>query len=423
MKYLLQIVLLSFFLNTTWAQEKHFVFIQSDNQQPFYVSLNGKIYSSTASGYVIIPKQLDGEYTATIGFGGNSFPEQSFKYVIDKKDIGFNLKNFGDKGWGLFNLQTLAVTMAGENGANVAKAFVEKPKEEYKPEITFEKKKEKPVVKAEPLQELKPSATDSSLASNQPVANTQETTTASVAKTDEVPKPQTTDQSQKTTGQSIKGDVGVAPSDKSSDEVKKVSEVKGSMGTYLTYVDANSTSKDTIEVIIPKNNKSSNSAQSSEVKPLDAASGATGAQSVSTNSEKAATNNSGDLRFLNMDMKKSKTDASSKPSDERQSPPVSPNSTCKNVASDEDVVRLRRRMALQSNDEKMITEAKRLLRNNCLTTTQVKSLSTLFMSDEGRYRFFDATYDHTADIEAYSSLQSEFIDPYYINRFKAMLRK
>jgi hypothetical protein len=421
MKYLLQIVLLTFFLNSVAAQEKHFVFIQSDNKQPFYVSINGKIYSSTASGYVIIPKQLEGEYNAVIGFAGNSFPEQSFKYVIDKKDLGFNLKNFGEKGWGLFNLQTLAVTMAGEVGANVARAVVEKPKEEYKPEITFEKKKEKPVAKAEPAPEVKPVVTDTAV-NKEAVATTQ----TSVAKSDDAPKGETTPPTQKTSDEPVKTtttETGVASTSKpTTDDVKKVSEVKGSMGTYLTYVDGSEKGKDTIEVIIPRNNKKSSASTSVEVKSSDASNSAV-ASSASSDTLNSNSNNSGDLRFLNMDMKKSKTETASPTSDAPVSITPPSNSICKNVASDDDVVRLRRKMALQANDEKMINEAKKVYRNNCLTTRQVKALSTLFMSDEGRYKFFDASYDHIADAEAYSSLQAEFIDPYFINRFKAMLRK
>jgi hypothetical protein len=420
MKYLLQIVLLTFFLNTVSAQEKHFVFIQSDNKQPFYVSINGKIYSSTASGYVIIPKQLDGEYSAVVGFAGNSFPEQSFKYVIDKKDLGFNLKNFGEKGWGLFNLQTLAVIMAGEMGADVARAVVEKPKEEYKPEITFEKKKEKPVAKAEPAPEVKALATETAV--NKEAVTSGET---SVAKNDDAQKSQATPQTTKTSDEPVKtAEAGVASTNKpTTDDVKKVSEVKGSMGTYLTYVDGSEKGRDTIQVIIPKNNKKGAANTSDEVKASDASNSSVASSGSSGTTNNSGSNNSGDLRFLNMDMKKAKTETSSPPSDVPVSVSQPQNSACKNVASDDDVVRLRRKMALQANDEKMINEAKKVFRSNCLTTSQVKSLSTLFMSDEGRYKFFDASYEHIADAEVYSSLQTEFIDPYFINRFKAMLRK
>ncbi len=63
-----------------------------------------------------------------------------------------------------------------------------------------------------------------------------------------------------------------------------------------------------------------------------------------------------------------------------------------------------------------------MYRNKCLTTSQIKKLSTLFLSDEGRYNFFNASYNSAADISEYGTLQSEFIDPAIANRFKAMLQ-
>src|ERR1700712_3957083 len=119
MKYFITVFFLFIFLSSVVAQEKHFVFIQSDNKQPFYVSLNGKLYSSTASGYVIIPKLADGNYNFTVGFAQNAFPEQTFTTAIQNKDLGFELKNFGDKGWGLFNLQSLEIAMASTGNSNV----------------------------------------------------------------------------------------------------------------------------------------------------------------------------------------------------------------------------------------------------------------------------------------------------------------
>jgi hypothetical protein len=144
MRYLLSIFFLAFCLSFLSAQEKHFVFIQSENNQPFYVFLNGKLYSSTARGHLIIPKLTDGNYSFSLGFAQNAFPEQNFQYKIDKKDLGFNLKNFGEKGWGLFDLQSFAVIMAVTSNTNdVAKAISEKttPKENDEPLISFNKKK------------------------------------------------------------------------------------------------------------------------------------------------------------------------------------------------------------------------------------------------------------------------------------------
>src|SRR5207237_3241057 len=100
-------------------------YIQADNKQPFSVQLNGKYYSSSSIGYIILPKLTDGNYNLEINFAKNSYPEQQFAVNVAGKDYGYALKNFDDKGWGLFNFQTTDVIMsnaaapAGNAGASV----------------------------------------------------------------------------------------------------------------------------------------------------------------------------------------------------------------------------------------------------------------------------------------------------------------
>src|SRR6266487_2968189 len=96
-----------------YAQQNHFIYIQADDQQTFSVNINGKTYKSSGIGYVIIPKLTDGKYQLNISFPKSKFPYQQFNCVINKADVGYALKNFGDKGWGLFNLQSLEITMTG----------------------------------------------------------------------------------------------------------------------------------------------------------------------------------------------------------------------------------------------------------------------------------------------------------------------
>src|SRR4051794_7808034 len=97
------------------AQQLHFIYIQADNKQPFSVELNGKYYSSSSIGYIILPKLTDGTYTLKINFAKNSYPEQNFTVNVAGKDYGYALKNFDDKGWGLFNFQTTDVVMNNAN--------------------------------------------------------------------------------------------------------------------------------------------------------------------------------------------------------------------------------------------------------------------------------------------------------------------
>ena len=94
---------------------------------------------------------------------------------------------------------------------------------------------------------------------------------------------------------------------------------------------------------------------------------------------------------------------------------------CSSTASESDFLKLRKKMVSESDDADMITEATKVFKGKCFTTEQIKNLGTLFLRDEGKYKFFDAAYSYVLDIENFSTLQSELKEDYYINRFKAML--
>ena len=99
------------------------------------------------------------------------------------------------------------------------------------------------------------------------------------------------------------------------------------------------------------------------------------------------------------------------------------NSDCKAFATNEDFLRLRKKMASENNDDQMIKIATKYFHTKCFSTEQIKNLSFLFLGNEGKYRFFDVAYPFSSDSEQYKTLQSQLTDSYYINRFKAMLHK
>lgn len=407
MRYLLSIFFLSFCLSSLSAKEKHFIFIESENRQPFYVLLNGNLYSSTPKGYLIIPKLSDGNYNFSIGFAQNAFPEQSFLCKIDKKDLGFNLKNFGENGWGLFDLQSFLVVMAVTSNTNdVAKAINERTatKEDDEALLSFTKKKRDTaavLVKTEvPADKL----------TNQPVVKSEKPTGSQVEPGNIV--------AESTENKNIPADAQTAakPAD-----IEKVSEIKEADGVHMTYAEVNGEKKDTINVIVPldealskiENNSSSsetdtyNSSMASSTKPNESGIG------------RAAKKDS--LKFLDIKTGSEKDINQGNVVKENNITSIT-NSNCKNIATDEDYARLRRKMAMETTDEKMIKEAKKVYRNKCFTTSQIKKLSTLFLSDEGRYNFFNASYNSVADVSQYSMLESEFIDPAFISRFKTLLQ-
>lgn len=128
MKYLALLCMLFFCTLQTFSQQDYFIYLQTDNNQAFYIRLNNSVYSSSSTGYLILPKLADSTATLTIGFAKNVYPEQQFNVPVNHKDAGYVLKNFGDKGWGLFNLQTSVVIRS--NSAD----------EKKKPELTGSKR-------------------------------------------------------------------------------------------------------------------------------------------------------------------------------------------------------------------------------------------------------------------------------------------
>ncbi len=446
MRYLFSIFLVIFCFAKGVSQEKHFIFIQSDNKLLFYVNTNGKLYSANSSGYVIIPKLSEGEYNLVVGFAENTYPEQSFKCIVGKKDLGFGLKNFGEKGWALFNLQTMDVTMAGAASAN--SVAVAPPKSLTDEPISFNRK---------PETNTTPVKADTTPA--QPV-ETKPAETLAEAKTNT----ETKDSAVAITNQPV---------------ITKLDEQKNSEGVTMSFTDANGSKADTIQVIIPSAAKDSvqkidtatklsatDSAiaakiallnqRQDDVKVIEIDMDAKGkTDSVKTVTENVVKETPAEIKSVPVDTikappvatepatnnqpvvenKQEKVETPQPPVAEKEpvAPPVTDNTSkepkltsstnfCSRIANEEDYVRLRRKMALENTDEKMIKEAKKVFRDKCFTTHQVKGLSTLFLSDEGRYRFFTASYSFVSDPASYSSLQSEFIDPFYINRFKAIVQ-
>jgi hypothetical protein len=86
------------------AQQQHFVYIQTENGQPFYVQIDNAIYSSSASGYVLLAPLIDSSYKIAIGFPKSESPQQQYSFTIDNNDLGFLLKYTANK-WVLSDLQ------------------------------------------------------------------------------------------------------------------------------------------------------------------------------------------------------------------------------------------------------------------------------------------------------------------------------
>ena len=445
-----------FFIGTllsAYSQKVYFVYLQSEADQSFFVKLDNKIYSSTSSGYLILSKLVDSTYNFSVGFPQSKLPEQNFSVTINKKDHGFLLKQFGEKGWGLYNLQTLAVQMSSspgvktntpEKGENkdVSKftevlskvaddpSIMEKPAKkevvEKKPEVVAvkEEKKVEPVVKEQT--EPKPVKTDVTV-----VKTITENVEEKPAVVIEKPEPVKTEPVvakkeaeevkpvevvEKTTisdDKEAKEEAVVIVDSKNSgpnnepyipSKVKRWSESSTTEGFGLVFIDDYSNgTQDTIRLLIPN------------PKQIEVP--------VSNNKEPQE-----EKRFIEIENNNEKKKEEApleevKPVVEKVAPSKkSFSNNCTIVADETDFLKLRRQMAAKESDDAMINEAKNYFMTKCFTSEQIKNLSALFLNDENKYKFFDAAYSYVSDSDKFIALQNEIKDEYYINRFRAMLR-
>ncbi len=447
------------------SQKVYFVYLQSEQEQPFFVKLNEKVHSSSVSGYLILSKLKDSSYIINVGFPQNKWPEQRFAIDIKAKDHGFLLKNFGDKGWGLFDMQSLAVQMSlttvNKEISNtdkkpvsaftdilakaaddstlrvrpvVAKAEAKKPeikitevakKEEIKPAIVkpdvIKAEENKPVIKTEELakkEELKSVVADTVLATikdtkaeitNEPVA-----TKPPVIEEKPVVK---TEEPIAEANKEKQADV-ITDNPPAAAEVYKKSVVirKGESSTTegfgLTFIDEFSNgSRDTIRILIPN------------PKPV------AGVVKQEPKQEKKFLDITNDTTAVNKEVIQSAKGEVKQEEAVKQNnqPVVTVEKTplvaaCKEVAMESDFLKLRKNMASAETDDDMIDEAKKYFNSKCFATSQIKNLSTLFLNEAGKYKFFDLAYQYASDPANFRSLESELKEEYYINRFKAMLR-
>jgi Domain of unknown function (DUF4476) len=188
--------------------------------------------------------------------------------------------------------------------------------------------------------------------------------------------------------------------------VTRKSESSMTDGLHLTFVDEYSTGKkDTIRIIIP--NQKINLAEvkqpaKEERKFLD--------MPASDTTKKPAVDQK-DEEVKKTEVAKADTTVAS-----------GVKKRCASVAAQADFFKVRKSMASQTNDEAMIAAARKVFKTKCFSALQIRNLSTLFLNDAAKYKFFDAAYDYVSDQENFPDLVSELKDEYYINRFKAMLR-
>ncbi len=491
------------------AQKDYFIYLQTEGGQPFYAKFNNKLISSSSEGYIILSGVNEGVYNLVVGFPRNEFPEENFTISVDNRNEGFVLKNFDEKGWKLFNLQTLDM-IAGVTD-KVSTVPVKKNEDAFSKMLAGVVKDSSilqnhevatvaPVKSVDTSKELKivdsslalEKADSSSFVSNNPKTSISNSDSSSENKTqpDMVTKAkpgvskilsvqdkkglqmiyQVTSDSSKTDTVRI-----FMPNEKNQPDSGYEEGASVENTNILSPVDSPQpgsaptvikSQNDTSVVATPavrlidtslKNNPLSNNnseaLQSLAVSNTDSVGkvkdpaianinpGENNAIKESPTLQNEITNNDKDSSLQNQkatatQVKISDVTPEKSVSKSKETPPESQlivlpkevtssqiNSDCKEFATTEDFFKLRKKMAAVMDRDDMLKVAKKFFKSKCYSTAQIKDLSFLFLTDEGKYKFFDEAYPFTSDSDQYPTLQSQFTDPYYLNRFKAMIRK
>ncbi|MBG9374971.1 DUF4476 domain-containing protein [Panacibacter sp. DH6] len=402
-------------------QQDHFVYIQSDDKTPFDVTVNGTTYTSSAIGYVIVPKLAKGDYKFAVGFPNKKFPDQEFSFTIDKVDMGFALKNYGDKGWGLYNLQTLDITMAGGKAlSEVAADAGEQPNNNafgnmlsevvddstLNKKVILEKTAEQKAAEAFVQQQntgIKAADTATQFAKAQPVAEKESVSFSAQTK-----------------------------------PLSKLNEFISAGGRDVIFVDNGNGLNDTIRIFLPKTltdlQEEAVAAKSDTVATPRAESNpaiqkeeiadtAKSEVTVKTGEPGNPFFNAGEDKSRGKDLVETEMTRKDETKDQRDAKPVAltpPN--CAGTVSESDVDKLRKRIVSASGEEKMLAAVRKTIQDKCISTTQVKSLGPLFPSDDSRFNFLKTVFTSVSDTDNLASLDSQLIDPVYKTRFKELLR-
>lgn len=342
------------------AQQHRFLYLQTDNGQPFYLRYSGRHYSSSVSGFLILSRLKDSVLDLTVGFPRNMYPEQRYLVGTAGRDRGMVLKLQGDGRWALVDLHTMDVLQGDfkEPGAS----YVSKPT-------------------------VQPVATDSFTAILSSAIG-DSSLMGGVVSEDVRLRPQSG-------SRIVEGATDSLRSDSSAKAGESVSVL--AKGEVVSTSDSSGLPKG--GTVVPVMETVRSDAPSYRTS-MDSAVSVTKGTDTVTSSVSAP------------DPPKAAVPASNVSKPDR--------TDCRSSESVQQLGDLRRRMESLRDEDAKVAEALREIKLRCFTAVQVRSLLVVFEREEGRYKMLDAAYPHVRDPSGYPALLPILTDPYFIHRFKRL---
>jgi len=354
------------------SQQTHFIYIQSEDKQPFYIRFKEKIISSSESGYLIAPKLEQGQLNFTLGFPKNAWPSSSYSLEIESKDLGFQLKKVDELTWALYNIQTSDLLSPVEVN-KVSNQIIETSTDEFTNILA--EVSNTPSVKQKKINTENNSAGFVSNIDSSSIAKDNITIDSNVNEIIGVRVPVQTKPIVIKEKKEKKSKIRLEPSN-----VKQDFSFLDSTGRSLTYTIKEGDTEDHVVVFI------------SYEKPL-----------VFPKAEPDS--------IMPVAIEQIITP-------ENTQTQVQQVIRCSSNAEDKDFLKLRRKMTQEDNEEKMIEVAEKAFKDKCYSTDQVRYLAVLFINEDNRLAFIRISVNYISDLSLFGTLQQLFNTEKNINSFK-----
>ncbi|WP_157977146.1 DUF4476 domain-containing protein [Taibaiella helva] len=142
MKHIISLICgIGLLLQSAYAGNYSYIYIEGDKQTPFYVKLEGQMQPRLGKNYCIIPNLAAGVSYVEILFQQNAYPPQKFAINIPESGSrGFVLQKVNDRQFALYDIQQKNYIVSGN-----------KPEEDHIPDLAQQQDALAPVVSNTPV--------------------------------------------------------------------------------------------------------------------------------------------------------------------------------------------------------------------------------------------------------------------------------
>lgn len=431
MSRFLKLLLINLLLfSSAFSQSKHFLYFETQNRQPFFARIKDKVYSSTESGYLIIPQLTEATYLITIGFPKNILPAHKYNIKIQDKDLSYRLEVKDSVLWDVYDVQNSTVLIAAE----VAKpqvSYTQTQNDEFT-NVLAQVSNTPSVKNINPDSEVE-TKTDTAIVSvsAKSVSEAKPPMPASTAKESTVINISQTMSLIDSTGRSM---IYTVKNGMKNDTVVVFISYKKSENIIQNQ--SAKINKDTVETIAPLNAKTTTNAPVAKAQKLEAAPDKSPASVQATvmdkhieeKDTKTAASVQTPITEKPIEEKTAKaTDSlkasvTNKPIEEKAAKATEEKpKLCEILADDKDFIALRRKMVEENDEQKMVEVAQKAFKSKCFNTDQIKNLCFVILNEDVRVDLLEKAYPFVSDKNNFGSLVSLLNKPTNISRFNKLI--